>query len=1124
MRRPTYLLSLLLLLLASGLCWAQTTHNQGAIIGRVTDTSGAVVSGAKVTVRSVSTGIEQTTTSNDYGDYALDFVKSGEYSVTAELSGFRKAVITGVQVRAGERPRVDLELAAGDIQETVTVESTAAPLTVDSATMGVTVTDTLFQQLPLARREALRVAALAPGAWENNPGRGQHGSKGFSIGFNGAWAQHNSYYVDGADVNTGNNTLATSPAVEAIKEVRIDTNMTSVQKGRSAAGVIDIITKSGTNEWHGSAFEYHRNIKTDALPWRFTGQRDELSHYHYNNFGGTLGGPIIKNKTFIFGSVDLFREIRPGRVRLGFSPTEAERRGDLTNTINRWSTDPPTLRNPFTLEPLETLIWPQELINPIGRQMMDELWPLPTEAGLGSHEINLIKFLGGPSNRDRYLVRGDHHFSNNDTVFGTFDWSEDQSHSVLWTEYADTASTEKSWIATGTYTHVFSPNLVNDFKANYLFWRNVSGPYIQDRNAATEDFGFHASGHKASGMPALYMYGPTGILQLGTVGNTGNETRTVMAKDALVWTKGRHTFLLGGDFRWQESSRTELGGAFGFGFGFQDGNPSFTPDGAAGVDGQVTGNMFSSFLATTPEAYYPYYGDGSFVPMKRNAFSIFFSDKWNVSPRLTLDLGLRYDYEEPFTQTAGEFITLNFNTGSPRYCRDLPALQVLKFDFEIGGNCRPYEPNKLNFAPRVGFAFRPFDDAKTVVRGGYGVFFSPADERSTIRGSQVAPFSGWAGYFSTMNGWPDERPHPFSLDQEVYGLDIVLGASPGQVWVNPPNFPDTYLQNWNVTLGRDLGWQTAAELAYVGSRGVHIGGASNIGVLNPALAAKITEDGVWSSQLVRTKDYSSKYHGLQVRFRKETSHGLSFLSHYTWGKATGDSGYDTGGLGEHISFRDSASGEAMYFRQWALTQLDTRHRFVFTGTWDLPLGRGRAVGSNWHPVVNGILGGWRVTPIYTASTGLPWSVKNRIGGQYFADRLCDGNLPRGQRTRERWFDVSCFAVHQPEEVAGPNAGETRLINFQGNSGPNIITGPGMSLLDLGLHKDFRFREDINLTLRAEFFNAFNHVNFQAPAWVAFTVQSLANPGCEKTAGGCPGASIQRALPMRTFQLGLVLRF
>ena len=1072
------------------------SSSQGAVLGTITDPNRNALPGVDISIVNNETGVKRSGQSNTEGHYRVDFLAPGNYRIVAERIGFKQEVIEKVTLQVGQAARVDIQLVLGEITEQVTVTSSAAPIDTESATLATVINNDQILKLPLNGREFLALAALVPGAESGNPKRGAVYSKGISVGFNGARAGYNSYYLDGASSTSPNrNELISSPALEAIKEFRVETNMYSAQYGRSGGAVINIVTSSGTNAYHGTIYEYHRNKALDARPHFYTGSRENQPQYLLNQFGIAGGGPVIKNKTFFFGSFEGYRQKLPGQAITTFAPTDKERIGDFSESINPWTLRPVVLTNPFTGQVIPGNKLPPELINPVGKKLMD-LWPKPN---FNDPFLNLRYFRSGTFTQNKFLLKGDHTFSQRDSLSASFNFGNYASTQVGNTENGDISDLSQDRALVVTYTHVFSPTMVNDLKGSYTYYRSGGDFTLNDKNYAKEWGLWSGTNADIKGAPRLVMYG-SGFTAF-TLGNAGPfkyVNRNLYFKDNLAWTSKKHTLFIGGEFIRQPYDWEFNNIPATYLIGLLDGDP------ASDDVWKVSGSTFADLLMGLSALTYHNVGDGQPMKLKRNAFGVYVQDDWKVTPRLTLNLGLRYDYEAPFASTNNQFVTLNFDTGRPWYAAGAPAdrLAPLRFKYDTGGPNRPFEPSKKNFSPRVGLAFRPFNDNRTVIRAGYGVFYTSETAWSTVFGSWVNPFAGEFRYFSRGFIWPDGRDRFVTFDKEPLDFRFAASSDSGLSYTTTPEFPTGYLQQYNVSIARDIGAGVALEAAYVGTKGTNLDGIMSLSGYSLAAYQKAIANGV--NPGLRAKGHNSKYNSLQLKATKRLSNGLDFLAAFTWGHAMAES--SNSDVNENTLY-DLAGTSNPTKRRYSNADFDVRKRFTLSGTYELPLGHNKKFGSGWHPVVDGVLGGWSLNYIFTMQDGFPFSVFDPA--QRFPNRICDGNLPSDQRTPDRWFDIKCFPTKTPETVTLPDGNTLTVLN--GNASPNVITGPGLKNLDLGIHKSIGITEGKRLEIRFEAFNALNHPNYLAPALnIFFATES--------------GAKLTRVRDMRDIQVAIKFSF
>jgi Carboxypeptidase regulatory-like domain len=1104
-----YIVVLLFASVASG-----QTSNQGAISGTVKDQSGAVIPGVIVEAANVDTGVVHSTTSNSAGSYRISFLPPGSYTVSANCKGFRTTQVKGLTVTVGQLLIVDLSMVVGSATEEVNVSATATPLNLETASRGDVIDRQAILNLPLNGREWIQLSGLVPGAETGSVKTGTYTNKGIEVSFNGARDTYNSFYVDGADsTDPYHNTLISSPPLDAVQEFRVETNMYSAQFGRSGGAAITAVTKSGTNDFHGSLYEYYRDKALDALPPFATKPKSDLPAYLFNQFGGSVGGPIKKNKAFFFFAMEKFRQKTPGQLMVSFAPTAAEAAGDVRNTINPYTNQPVVLTDPFTGQVIPSGILPSNLINPVGKTLMD-IWS-QYKPNYNDPFLNLRLFRGSSNTQDKYLPRLDYNLNERNVIYGSFDWDAYNNGQVGNTPYGDQTYKEHDKTLSLTFTHTFTPSLVNDFKFSRTRFLEGTQYTLNDPNLA-KTWGFYEPLNQGSGAPWSLMY--TAGFQRFDIGFDGplyHQSGTTYLRDNLAWVKGKHTIYFGGDFRRQTFGWSYDAGHTHDYYGLYDGNP------ALAANYGETGSTFTDLLTAMPNFVGIGTGNGDLMPFSRNSISGYIQDDWKVTSRLTLNLGIRWDYEAPFSIDNHRMLSLDFNTGLPRYCAGAPTdlLAIMNFKYEVGGPCRDHSPNYHDFSPRIGFALRPFNDNKTVLRGGYGLFYTSENAFNTTYGGWVQPFAGIFYWLPGRANWTqpanqpinpllDGQQHFTPVSQEPYGLTYKQGASPGFFYPTVPDYPTGYVEQYNFTVARDLGWNTAMELGWAGSHGVNLNGPINLSYYSSTLLTKVDSANPQLGNFgLRTKGFSSYFNSLQASLKKRMSHGVWFLASYTWGHALTDMSNDD--VAQTLFTDVGITGDPIATRRVANADFDVRQRFTLSGIWALPFGRTKTFGSGWNPVVDQILGGWQVNSIITLQGGFPFTVYT--SSLKFPDRICDGNLPASRRSATHWFDSSCFTTHTPTTITNPITGLPEVVNTQGNAAPNVIFGPGTNNWDLGLEKNFKVTERVNLQFRGEFFNAFNHLNLQAPPGDYFFNMPS-------------GEQITRAANNRDIQLALRLTF
>ncbi|MFV0390039.1 MAG: TonB-dependent receptor domain-containing protein [Pyrinomonadaceae bacterium] len=1119
--------------------FGQTT-NQGTIVGTVKDQMGDAIPAVVVSITNNETGAGRTATTDEHGNYRVDFLTPGVYRILAELSGFKKAELSQITVNVSDITRADIKMEIGQISEQVTVDNdTAGMVNTENATFGEVINENIIQNMPLNGREFVELSGLVPGVSDGSGKTGSISSKGVATAVGGSRSSYNSFYVDGAD-STDNyfGQLVSSPALDAVKEFRVETSLYSARFGRAGGGVINVVTKSGTNDFHGSLYEFHRSEDFDAMPYFYTGPKEDRPTYLQNQYGGTIGGPVYlptlgfggkkyysgKNRTFFFFSTEFYRQKKPGQFIEGIAPTALERVGNFTETINPYTNAPVTLVYPNVYKvtstcpdptqppvtsgtpsagqhcqqmPITNKILPANLINPLGQKLMD----LIPEPNYDDPIFNLRVFKSGRHTADKYLIKLDHNFKDGSNLNGSYNYGIYDNTNPGITDFAATNSYDYGKTLAIGFTKPINRNLVSDTKFNYTWSDSGLRQLASDKNYA-EEYGFWVGGQKPdiNGFPRVQLYTVGNrYMTLGSSGPNMRSNKTMYVREDLIYIKGNHTISLGADFKAQDYGwiyDVAMFGAYYIGIlenGVTSGNLYY----------RVTGHTFGNLL-TGISSYSSYsYGDSRYARSQRNSIGTYLQDDWKVSDRLTMNLGLRYDFEPPFSSKDGKFMTLNWENGMPLYSKQTNSslLQDLKFNYQTGGPKTPFDANKLNFAPRVGFALNIFNDNSTVLRGGFGLVYNSESFYTTGYGSFVAPFGGTFIWRTRAALQPDLVNHLIPMDQEPYQLPLTEPTSPGSTWVNPRYYPTGYVQNWNLGISREIGWGVVAETSYVGSKGTNLNGLGSLRSYDPALLAKAKENNPeWvttgGSNVVslRLKGFNSSYHSLQAKLRKRFRNGISFLGAYTWSHTMAEASNDL--VDENLDSLDTETQTYVYKRIDTNADFDIRHRFTFSGTYDLPFGKGQHFGSDWNSFVNTLFGNWRLNMITKMQSGQPFSVRGTNGRP--PNRLCDGNLPASERTVERWFDTSCFV-------------DSASSTINGNASPNIIWGPNLIAFDFGLHKELKFGDNVKLQLRGEAFNAFNRVNLIGPSLNYFV-------------NADSGATLTRQRDNRSLQFGLRLIF
>ena len=1088
----------------------------GTISGTVTDSSGAVVSGAAVKITNTNTNIVTALTTNRAGVYNATSLNPGVYKVEAAAAGFKTAIAKGVVLEVNADLKIDLTLPVGNASETVQV--TAEMLQTQQSDLGQTVNEQQLDQLPTQSgtvgRSPYSLLFLTAGVSEQ-VGAGHQND---NVRINGDRPRDQDYVLDGTSVvYPVFGGQAINPSIDSIQEFRVEANSMSAEWGNTGGGVMIAVTKSGTNQFHGSAYEYNRNEHFDARNF-FENPDQRKNPYNYNEFGGTIGGPIIRNKVFFFTDYQGIRQHGSSPSVGNIVPNQAFRSGDLsalcTAGFNGSGTclDPQgQVYYPGTTNPVPY----NQLAGQISQISQKFLAILPTSTIAGSAPgMNLLNF-NSPSSQsfNRFNPRIDYNLTSSDHIFGTFHWDHDLSTAydlIVGPAGAQNTRTAAYAAAVG-WTHTFSSSLLNEFRWGYLhrvdnseqFGQGSTSPSNFDLTGIPNCLSSvtNTAGGTKCGTPALSIAGFTGLLG-GTV--LYEPMGILHFSDNVSWLHGRHSLKMGTDLRRYAIDNYQPRDLVG--------NFSFL--------GGETGNAFADFLFGTMTQ-----GDvqvqNVLVQVRAWTHSFFVQDDFRVNPKLTLNLGLRYQYDQSFREVHNGLAFFNPFAGQ-------------WVQFGVNAPATSFDPSWKQFGPRVGFAWNLLRD--TVVRGGYGIMFPGAIGHGATGDSIAGPNLLATTPFPGGTNWsalpPITNPDPSAITAPI----PVNGDVSFSHWAPRQQVP-TYIQLWNFSLERQFGSNMIAQLSYVGNHGVHlpVNYAYNICQQTPESTAELgygattspycspqaaQEAGLFS--LIVTPGWwglsTSNYNSLQAKFERRFGQGFSLVTNFTWSKLIDDSSSDWGGF-----WSLDVLGQDFYNRaaERSVSAGDVPLRLTIAPIVELPFGPGKKWAN--HGLASQVVGGWRVTSIYTVSDGYPFGITDNSFGFCNAAHVLEdrpnmiGNpLPAGfHQTFQHWFDTSAFDFSGTCPAPG-------LVDLTGPSDTKKAFGdaprffsnirvPGVNDFDLSLQKDFAISEGgIRLTFRADFYNAFNHAQFFAPN---------SNPLASTF-----GTITQTAINNRTVQLGLHLHF
>lgn len=1126
---PQILSSVVVLATSIGILVSQVTTAE--ITGRITDQSDAVVPGVEVTITNTDTGVVSSSVSNDLGYYSILLLPPGNYKLEGRLPGFRTVSRTGISLHVNQSARLDLVLQVGEVTDTVTVTGNVSLLESNTSALGALVDNSKIENLPLIDRDPLNLVSLTPGTvFYGKPDFPGNNIPLTNFSTNGGPPLTNEVLLDGIPNTVPQfNQAVIIPPPEALQEFKVQSNNYSAEFGRSGGGVVNIIMKQGTNRFHGTLWEFFRNDVLDANNWFNNRAGKERPPLRFNKFGGTLGGPIIKDKTFFFVTYEGLRR-RRGKTFVFSIPTLEMRKGDFSQIRTKSGQpvqifDPrSTRRNPtgtgLVRDPFPNNIIPEDRIDPVAKKLL-EFWPLPNQPGdprTGAN--NFISTAPEKFDTNQFTTRIDHHTLNHQ-LFGRFSWNESEvTPPNVFENIANPASgpqlfTQRNVGFRDIWT--INPETTVSFELGFTRLRDSGEPLGLGTDITNLGFPSNfANFQTMKAIPQISITGMTvsdigfGTSSLGPVGGAllNNITNQSSAAGTVTHTRGSHIFKFGGEYRLFRFNGTRpIGGGGNFNF-----NPGFTQGPDPRAPSPQSGASFASFLLGTP-------ADGSIVRRDTQNFqsyhlAFFLQDDWKVTPQLTVNLGLRWSVEPFLTDRFDRLSFLDFSSPSPVQVPELGRQLVggLGFVGTNGHSRQLRETNFNQFAPRIGFAYRPFDTF--VIRGGYGIFYLPIMGRSgevTTNTSQQG-FSAPTPFVSSIDGFTPlnflRNPFPGGFNQPTrssLGLLTNIGQSAVSL---PRDQASSYMQQWNFGLQKTFGGDFFVEVAYAGSKGTHLPGTLQFNQIpdqflamgnslleripNPFFglfpaATPLGQKTIIRGQLLRPFPQftgfgapdstfgSSIYHSVQVRAEHRFSKGFSLLASYTGAKLIDDGQPGRFGfLGQVPGFQNNRNIRA----ERSLSSQEVPQRFVVSYVWDLPVGAGKRFLGDSQGVWAAFLGGWRISGISSFQSGIPLVLRTATNPTL--GRLGSGGLrpdnngrsakltgPSVKRLNE-FFDTSVFSQPPPFEFG--NTARTL---------PDVRT-PGFVNFDFSLSKNTRIAEGHMLQFRAEFFNLFNNTNFGAP--------------------------------------------
>lgn len=1064
--------------------WGQSTS--GSILGVISDSSGAVVPQAIVRATDEATGLNGQTLTNRLGIYSLPNLFPGTYLLTVNKPGFRTINREGIELRVDDKLQLNFKLVVGRATERVRVSGASPILQTESPATGEVIQSRQILNLPLLGRNFLDLAKLTAGVYSGS------GGNNVNLAVNGQREFANSIMVDGVEVTTNrNNDTGVRPSLESVREFKVLTSAYAPEFGRASGAVIAIQTKAGTNHVHGDLYEFFRPNSTAARSF-FSSDPSALKQH---NFGGTLGGPIKRDRAFYFGSYE------GERMRNVYSYLDSVPPRDQIVFLPDGSIDLSHLKDPFTGNQIPIFdpnfyatnyysqqfpgnVIPAERVSPAGRAILEDFFPAPTLPGIDNGWFNnFVSRQAYSYNANTFDGRIDYSLSEMDRLSGVYHYNG--YNSLLGDRFeghipvqgggdADTGDQQnsRSQSLSVTETHVLSNQAVNEFRLGYTRFRLDQLSLLNGRNLATQ---FGVGNVSLPGFPQTHGFP---YVFLGAGYETGGSTykpltfldSNVQFTDNVTVRFGRHGFKAGFDFYHLDS------------------NPDFSlfPTGF-----QYYGGPYSSLTSDPNYSFYDsnaFYGNGGSdiadlllgLPLTvteglqltnpktmSHEVGLYLQDSWQATPRLVFVYGVRYEYQSPYTETDNQ--ASNFN---------LATTQIMLAG--RGGNSAGLvKPDRNNLTPRFGFAYQL--TRKTVVRGAYGIYYSPENDARSDVLTKNYPYAVEQTLYDNIYGG---LPFSYVLDTgvpRITSIPLAQGTSsisPAEiqsatgtaqnVFAVDPNFRIGYSQLYNFTLERELTPTLTLQAGYVGSVSRKLSYA--VGNLN--VANRI------SSQIGQIQalfsEGSASFNSLQVKARKRFSRQLSFLAAYTYAKNM-DNGPAPFDLGHNLNSGNQPQDPLNLSLEHAVADDDVTHNLVASFIYELPFGRGQRFLANLKGLSQDLLGGWQLNGIFTARSGLPLNVVRNAEDTGYAglrpNLLHNPNLPGAERTLARYFDTSAFD-------ASPFTGAN--IHALGNAGRNLVRGPGLANLDFSMIKHLSINERVSLQLRFEFFNLTNTPHFANP--------------------------------------------
>jgi hypothetical protein len=1060
----------------------------GTISGTLTDSTGAVLPGAKVVILNENTGISRTVQADSAGRYSAPSLSLGKYQVTASLTGFQTEVRSGIELTLGRQAVVNFQMQVGAVNQSVEVSGEAPLVDTVSGSVGELVESATITELPLNGRDLTQLITLGTGnsqySYGEQAGQGETGGKLMVI--SGSRPTTNVFLIDGTPIESSSSKTPTGVSgiflgVEAVEEFRVESNSYSAQFGRGGGGVFNIVTKSGANRFHGSVFEFLRNAKLDAAKWEDNAFGNSKPAYKRNQFGFSLGGPIKKDKTFFFGTYEGFRE-RLGNTNVSQTFSDSLRQGFLTNpttgVVTKANIDPTVV--PYLNSP--------------------DLWPRPNGAlhafADGTVTGDFVWPFSQPTDENFFQVRVDHHLSDRDSLFARFTFDNGSQHQPGSFPQFDLPFTARNQYLTLGESRIFSPTLLNSFHFGFTRIRPFTGAAV---------FSVDPSLLFTPTPPRMGSIGISGVSGVGSgIGDRSYTVNSFQWIDDASYTKGKHSIKFG--FAWDHIQFNGRNGAR------DTGEWTF----GSILDFFGTTNLVNGLPKANPSRFrgevFAAYNDPT-RSFRQNLIGPYFQDDIQITRRFTLNLGLRYEF---WTVPTEKFGRIGNFRGDLNFIQHATSIS----DESLGS---PWfnNPARKNFAPRIGFAWDVFGNGKTAVRGGFGKFFEVFDQSVYNQsGFREPPFL--IEMVATKN---IAFPNIFALCGNVN--PFVPVTDPRCSAAISPDFPawkmkNPYVLQYNLNIQREVYHDTVLTAGYVGSRGVNLPAVTNLNIPQgqdvngrlffPTTATLVNPN--FNQLLTRFNGPGSWYNALQLSLNRKLRQGLQFGLSYTFSK-----NIDVVSGSQTASDTTTGPNSLAYFYHEdlykGLAVFDVRNLFSLNATYELPIGPGKRFGSGLTGVAKWLAAGWQPGGILSLGSGTPGTIAmstrsslSTIGlGQDLPD-LAPGASSNPSRAGNpiQYFDPAAFLV-PPSNALG---------TFLGNLGRSTLILPGRASLDFSLSKNMQIGESVRMQYRFEAFNFLNRPNFGPPTLNVFNSKGVPNVNA--------GRISSTATSSRQIQMGLKLVF